>query len=219
MTRLHLWGIGSARALRVHWTLQELGLAYGVTPIRTRTPEQTAPAFRAVNPLHKIPVLEIDGERFTESGAISLELAARFRKPVDLWPDAARARVLEWCFHVAMELDATSLYVIRRHRDLAAIYGAAPAVVAGARDYWLKQAAKTETALAEGGPWLLGETFTVADIMLGTCLRWARRCEVALPPAIAAYEQRLLARPARQRAEEANEGRLDTASPASVERL
>jgi len=210
MTAIHVWGIGTTRTLRAHWTLQELGLTYGTTPIRSRTPEQTSAAYRAVNPLQKIPVLEIDGLRYGESGAIALELAARFRARADLWPEAARARVLEWCFYVAMELDATSLYVIRRHGDLPEIYGAAPAAVSGARDYWLKQAAKAEMALGDGRPWLLGETFSVADILLGSCLGWAARRGAALPQALRDYETRLHARPGYRRAAEANEGWLDT---------
>ena len=210
MTAIHVWGIVSARALRVHWTLQELGLAYGTTPIRTRTPEQTAPAYRAVNMLHKIPTVEIDGVRYTESGAIALELAARFRHRADLWPEAERARVLEWCFYVAMELDATSLYIVRRHGDLSAIYGKAPVAVSGAGEYWLKQAAKAEAALADGRPWLLGEAFSVADIMLGSCLGWAGRAGVAVPQILQGYDARLQARPGRQRAEDANRGRMDT---------
>ncbi len=210
MTAIHVWGIGSTRALRVHWTLQELGLTYGTTLIRTRTPEQTSAAYRAVNLLHKIPMLEIDGVRYGESGAIALELAARFRDRADLWPKAERARVLEWCFYVAMELDATSLYVIRRHGDLPEIYGEAPIAVSGARDYWLKQAAKAEAALGDGRPWLLGETFSVADIMLGSCLGWAARRGVAVPQVLREYEARLHTRPGYRRAAEANEGRLDT---------
>ena len=53
--------------------------------------------------------------------------------------------------------------------------------MSGAREYWLKQAAKAEAALADGRPWLLGETFSVADIMLGSCLGWAGRRDVAVP--------------------------------------
>ena len=210
MTDIHVWGIVSTRALRVHWTLQELGLTYGTTPIRTRTPEQASEEYGAVNVLNKIPTLEIDGVRYAESGAIALELAARFRDRVDLWPEADRARVLEWCFYVAMELDATSLYIIRRHGDLASIYGEAPGVVSGAREYWLKQARKAEAALGDDRPWLLGETFSVADIMLGSCLGWASKRGVAVPQILQDYDTRLRARPSRQRAEEANEGRMDT---------
>ncbi len=208
MTAIHVWGIFSSRALRVHWTLQELGLTYGTTPIRTRTPEQTAPSYRTVNILHKIPTIEIDGVRYTESGAIALELAARFRDQVDLWPD--RSHVLEWCFYVAMELDATSLYVIRRHGDLSEIYGEAPTAVSGAHDYWLKQATKAEATLADGRPWLLGEPFSVADIMLGSCLGWASRHGITVPQVLRDYDARLRARPGRRRGEDANEGRMDT---------
>ena len=204
MTEIRVWGIGSTRSLRVHWTLQELGLDYDTRPIRTRTPEQKGPEFLAVNPQHKIPTVEIDGNPMTESGAIALELADRFRGAVDLWPAASRGRVLEWCFHVAMELDATSLYVIRRHGHLPEEYGAAPQVVDAARTYWLKQVGKEVTALSDGRPHLLGERFSVADIMLVSCVGWASMYGVAVPEPLLSYEARAKRRPAYARAAEAN---------------
>jgi len=51
-----LWGIGSARAFRVHWALHELGLHYETKPVRTRTPAMDTPEFQAISPRKKIPV-------------------------------------------------------------------------------------------------------------------------------------------------------------------
>ena len=73
--------------------------------------------------------LQDDGLVLTESAAIITYLSDAYGQPhnrllpVDL---RERAQCLEWCFFVISELDATSLYVMRRHGDLRHIYGDAP---------------------------------------------------------------------------------------------
>jgi len=47
--RRRVWGIGTARTLRVHWMLAELGLPYETRPILTRSEEMSAPEFRALS--------------------------------------------------------------------------------------------------------------------------------------------------------------------------
>ena len=49
----------------------------------------------------------------------------------------ARAALNEWCYFVMTELDAGSLYIVRRHDGLAAIYGEAPVAVESAKTYFL----------------------------------------------------------------------------------
>jgi len=56
-----LWGVGSARALRVHWALIGLGLEYRSERIQSRSGETETPAYRRLNPRGKIPVLEDGG--------------------------------------------------------------------------------------------------------------------------------------------------------------
>ncbi|MFP6817124.1 MAG: glutathione S-transferase N-terminal domain-containing protein, partial [Pseudomonadales bacterium] len=129
---LAIWGGASSRTLRVHWMLHELGIDYQPRLIGPRTGETETDEFRRLNPKGKIPVL-VDGDLvLTESVAIVTYLGDTYGPDAGLIPkpySLARARYNEWTSFVQMELDAHTLYVMRKHRDLAAVYGAAPAAV------------------------------------------------------------------------------------------
>ena len=115
---LILWGAGTSRTLRPHWALHELGLAYECRPIGPRTGETQTPEFTALTARQKIPLLQDNGFVITESAAIIAYLSDAYgQKHNRLVPDDPRERAgcLEWCFFVISELDATSLYVMRRH--------------------------------------------------------------------------------------------------------
>ena len=203
MTRRILWGIGSGRAFRVHWTLQELGLEYETKPVRTRTPAMDMDEFRKVSPRKKIPVFEDGSLKLFESCAIANYLARTYgeREAALLPSDSGeRARCDEWCYFTAMELDATSLYVIRRHGDLPETYGEAPVAVECAGEYFARQIAVPEAELADGRSFLLGDRLTVADIVLTPCLNWAIRYEQSVPARLLAYRDRMAARSAYQMA-------------------
>jgi glutathione S-transferase len=103
---------------------------------------------------------------------------------------------LEWCFYAATELDATSLYVMRRHGDLKHIYGAAPVALEGAAAYFATQLRHAEQALRDGRSFLVGDRLTTADILLTTCLAWAVSYRVPITPACQAYLERITSRPA-----------------------
>lgn len=205
--RLLVWGCATPRTMRVHWALHELGLSYDCEPIRPRSPEQDGPAFAAISPRRKIPVLQDGALTIGESAAIVNHLAARYaRDGARLMPEdpAGRARHDEWCFCIMTELDATSLYVIRRHVGLPQIYGEAPEAVRAARAYFDRQAGTIATQLGDGRPWLMGEAFTGADILLATTLDWAMISDIALPEPLLAYRERARARPAYAAARQAN---------------
>ena len=95
-----------------------------------------------------------------------------------------------------MELDATSLYVMRRHRDLKHIYGEAPVAVESASQYFETQLRHVVHALGDGRPYLVGDRFTSADMLLTTCLVWAINYGVPVPPVCSDYAARI-AQPAR----------------------
>ncbi len=200
---LTVWGIGTARAMRVHWMALELGLDYQCRPVRTRTAETRSDEFTKLNPKQKIPVLCHGALVLSESAAILAYLAEAFSVPDDFYvPEdaAARARLNEWCYFIMSELDAHSLYLIRRHEGLKEIYGAAPAAVASAREYFLKQANAVDGRVEAAGAYLMGEKFAVADILMMTCLDWANAYDIDLPPALRDYRARVGERPAYQRA-------------------
>lgn len=98
-----------------------------------------------------------------------------------------------------VELDAI-LYVIRRHEGLPDVYGEAPVATRAAREYFLRQVAQLEKRLSDGRPHLMGEAFGVADLLLMTCLEWARFADIPLSDRLEEYQQAIRERPAYRRA-------------------
>jgi len=203
---LRVWGVGTPRTLRVHWMLAELELSYETREILPRTAGMQDPDFQTIAPRGKVPILE-DGELVVgESGAILFHLATRDGVERQLAPSpgsAERARFDDLCFFTLTELDAP-LYVIRRHAGLPEVYGESPVAVHAARDYFLRQVAEMQRQLCDGRPHLMGEAFTLADILLMSCLGWAQHIEIELPQTLDAYGRRLARRPAYQRGWSAN---------------
>lgn len=201
------WGVGSSRALRGHWALQELALPYRTESIRTRTPDTERPEFIAVTPRKKIPVLQ-DGELvLTESPAIVTYLAERYGNAETLYMPSdpeERARYYEWMSFISMELDATTLYVLRRHQYLPAIYGDAPNAIQACREYFVRMIEAATQSLEPSATYLLGNQFTGVDILMMSCLDWALRYEVSVPETFLAYRERVVVRPSYAKALAAN---------------
>jgi glutathione S-transferase len=207
---LVLWGVGTPRTMRAHWMLHELDLAYESRPIGSRTGETQTPEYTRLNPGQKIPVLQDGDFVLSESAAIVNYLAQRYGASRNLALPAStreRARYDEWCYFVMMELDADTLYVIRRHEGLPEIYGEAPNAVKAARDCFRQQAQAAAQRLASTGPFVLGERFSGADVLLTTCLANAVRRQIELPDALNEYVARCTAREAYRLAEAANRPR------------
>lgn len=196
---LILWGVGTSRTIRPHWALHELGLRFQVRPIQARTGETQTAEFTALSARQKIPLLQDNELVLTESAAIVAYLSDAYGTPeTALLPEDTRerARCLEWCFFIISELDATSLYVMRRHGDLRHIYGEAPLANEAAAAYFQKQMRTVDRALDGGPSFVMGPRFTAADIMLSTCITWAVRYGVPVSDVALQYNQRATARPA-----------------------
>jgi len=191
---LVVWGVGTFRTFRVYWALHELELSFSKRTVRTRTSDMDDANFLEVSPGKKIPALEHGGLVLSESGAIVSYLYDRFA--VRPTPAAQRAQITRWSLFSLMELDATSLYVLRRHRDLPEIYGEAPAAVASGAEYFQRQAAVVADALGDGRPFIAGAHFSQADIHLVTCCDWARLYELSLPDTLTRYHEKQRSRPA-----------------------
>ncbi len=198
-----VWGVGTPRTLRAHWMLAELGMEYETRPIGSRTGETQTPEYLQLNPNGKIPVLQDGAFTLCESAAIVNYLADTYGGDQRLAPQAntaERARYDQWCFLIMTELDATAIYVIRRHLDLAETYGEAPAAVAAARKYFTLQLTALEQTLADGRPNLLGDDFTGADLLLVSCLDAGIHFEAPFSDAMEAYRLRHAERPAYRQA-------------------
>ena len=203
-----LWGVGTLRTLRAHWGLAELGLSYQTRPVQSRSGETQTPEFLdRVNRRGKIPVLEDQGLVLAESAAILNYLADRYGAGDRLAPppgSRARARYDQWSFFAIAELDATSLYILRRHDDLRHIYGAAPEATKVAREYFLRQVSVVEAEVRDQRPHILGERFSAADVLLTTVLDWAEYCDVEVAPELVRYRDHQRARPAYRLARDRN---------------
>lgn len=194
-----VWGIGTSRTLRAHWMLAELDLPYEQRRITSRSGETLTPAYTRLNPSQKIPTLQEGDFVLSESAAIVNYLARAYGAARNLCPPTApreRARYDQWCFFVMMELDANTLYVIRKHEDLHNLYGEAPNALTAAREGFARQAQAAAVRLAGGGPYVLGEHFSGADILFTTALTGAIRRKIALPESLQHYLRHVTARPA-----------------------
>jgi glutathione S-transferase len=189
--------------MRVHWMLAELGLAYACHPIQSRTGETLTDEFRRLNPRHKIPVLRHGSLVLTESAAILHYLSETFANSQEIYVPseaAGRARLHEWCYFIMSELDAGSLYVVRRHDGLKQIYGEAPTAVTSAKSYFLHNVDAMAARIGSAGSYLCGAKLSAVDILLVTCLDWAASCDISLPETVSSYRQRVALRPAYQAA-------------------
>jgi glutathione S-transferase len=156
-----------SRALRVLWTLEELGLDYEHVDAPPRSEEVTR-----ISPAGKVPVLVADGVPITDSVAIMTFLADRHGALTFPAGTIERARQDSLTQMILDEIDAV-LWTAARHSFVLPDEIRLPAI----KDSLKWEFARSETALvhrmAEDGPFLMGETMTIADILLGHCGGWA----------------------------------------------
>lgn len=183
------------RALRALWMLEEIGDPYERVAVDIRADEHPTVDFLKVSPLGKVPAL-VDGEAtVAESGAILAYLADRFPEaglapPVE--DRAARGRYLQWLFFAAINVEGAYLQRIRNLQLERSSTGW------GSFEHTIDA---LERALTPG-PWLVGERFTAADVILGIDLYFGREVLKIVPerPAIEAYLDRCRERRALHRA-------------------
>jgi len=153
-----------------------------------------AAGYRAVNPMGKVPAIVHDGALVTEQGAVYAYLA-------DLYPEAGitpaisdplRGPYLRWLFYYGSSFEPALI-------DKSLKRAPAPASTSPYGDY--DTMLKTLTDQLAGGPFLLGERFTAADVLWGTALRWTTMFKlVPESPVLAGYIGRVTSRPAFARA-------------------
>lgn len=186
--------------MRIAWVYEELGEPYELV-IMSRE-EGFGEEHRTRHPLGRVPVLEDDDGFVFESAAIALHLA-------DLFPQAGlapapgtheRALVYQWSVFVPAELEPPLMDAARQaERD--------PERAQRARERFDAAAGAVAAALGEG-EYLVGDRFTVADVLVSSALGFTRRAGLwdRLPPSLQRYVERMDQRPARQRAVAALQG-------------
>jgi glutathione S-transferase len=182
-----------SRSNIVHWMLEELGIPYELKPMSLERGDHKKPDYLAINPMGKVPAITHQGVTITEAAAICAYLAdefpaAKLSVPVG---EPRRGLYLKWLFFGPGCLEQA---IIDRIHDRPKVPPRASSY--GDYDTVMDTIAK---AVAEG-PYLLGQQFTAADVVIGSGVQWGTMMK-AVPerPEFAAYLGRLRARPALQR--------------------
>jgi len=170
---MKLYGYRNGRALRALWALEEVGAEYEYVEVDIMHGQGREPWFLKINPGGKIPVLDDGGTIITESAAICMHLAEKYPASRLLPPvgSAERTECYKWISFVLTELDAL-LWTISKHRFALPKERRIPAVIDCAA--WEFEAAIKILATGLGDrAYLVGASFTVADILAGHILLWA----------------------------------------------
>ncbi|MBY0337305.1 MAG: glutathione S-transferase [Acetobacteraceae bacterium] len=199
MTLRLLGKASSINVRKVLWTCEEVGRPYAREDWGSGFAPTLAPGFLALNPNGLVPVI-VDGDLVLwESNTICRYLASGAETLLPSRP-ASRARVEQWMDWQATELNSAwrgaFMHLVRGHPARLD-----PAELAGLVAGWNARMALLDRHLAEGGPYVAGADFTLADIVLGlSANRWLMT-PMARPalPAVAAWYERLTARPAFRR--------------------
>ncbi|MEW6272707.1 MAG: glutathione S-transferase family protein [Thermodesulfobacteriota bacterium] len=180
-----------SRAAVAKWMLDECGAEYEIVHVDLQKREHKTPEFLKINPAGKLPAL-VDGEaRLFENAAIGIYLADKHPQarlaPAIGAPE--RGRWLSLMVYATAQLDpAMSDHLL----------GIETAPQRGWTDF---ETAKdvVERELGDG-PWLFGDWFTAADVLIGSMFVWKRMWgRPPDRPKLEAYTDRLLQRPAAPR--------------------
>jgi len=196
---MRLYHVPNSSSQRVLWLLEEIGESYELTVLGDRASRLNDPEHMARHPMGRVPVVENDGEFVFESAAICLHIADSYPNAGLIPPPGTqeRALVYQWSLFAITEIQAKMIQSrMSRESD--------PQGSETAKESLLEAARVLEKAL-EGHDYLVGNRFTVADILVSATLAGVRRLEVAeLPPGLNAYLDAMDARPAKKRAEALN---------------
>lgn len=196
---LHLYTDSSPNGFKITIALEELGLPYTLHHVRIEQGEHREPAFLALNPHGRIPVLvdETAGVTLFESAAILLYLAQRSGQLLPPDPQA-RWQAVQWLmFHSA---SVGPILGQRVHFECGEGKDQ-PAAALRYRGLSEQALAVVDGALASGGPYLGGEVYSIADIAHFGWLHIAAIVgfDFSSLPHLQAWFQRVAARPAVQR--------------------
>jgi glutathione S-transferase len=189
---VRLYHIRGTRSGRVLWLLEEIGAPYDITLMQRG--DQRSDEHRTRHPLGRVPVVEDDEGFLWESAALSLHIA-------DLHPEAGlippvgtheRGLVYQWVVYAMTELEPAVVDTLADDE----------AIKERGRERFAANVTAVEQAL-DGKEFLVGDRFTVADLVVGGVLGFAARGGLLDDfPRSAAYADRLRERDAWKRAGE-----------------
>ncbi len=193
---LNIYHAPNTRAFRVIWLCEELQIPYELTAVDFSASYRQSGEWRALNPVGKVPVMTDGDLTMFESGAMVQYILDRYGNGA-LQPQAGTAEhalYLQWSWFAEATYSRPIGEIVNHRRAFGD--DAIPAVMEemAARAALASQA--VSDALADR-PYLLGEAFSAADIMMGyTVMLAADFMKHTLPEPLARYWASLKSRPA-----------------------
>lgn len=176
---------------------REAGVEAELIEVDFASGEQTQAAYLEVNPKGRVPALATDRGILTETGAILEYIAAlapeKALVPRDAWDLAQMRAALHWL--------ASTMHVSHAHKMRGHRWASDPAALADMKAHVPKTMTDAcrfvETELLRG-PWVMGETYSVADIHLFVLTSWTPGDGVMLQdfPRLSAHFEAMQQRPA-----------------------
>lgn len=206
--KLVLYHYPATRSMRARWMLHEtVGDSFEIRRVDLYGGAQYKPEYLALNPNHNVPALEIhwaDGnvQVMLESGAIVEWLADAFPEKALAPPlDAGRKRIeyLQYLHFGANWMDMM-LWQIRTHRHILRADEADPRTITRYENKFRSECEPQIAERLEDGNYILGSSFSAADVIIGHNVFWARGYGLCQGEVFADYLNRLMARPAMQQA-------------------
>ena len=187
----------NTRSVRILWLFEELGLSYELEHYKLGDPEMRTPEYRKIHPMSRVPVLEDGAVKIFESGAIIQYVLEKYGQGKFIpTPDAPNfARYLQW-FHYAEGMIMPQVNIIVVESILLPEERRNKVNLDRATKLVTRMLTVVDEGL-EGEEYLAGE-FSGADMMTGhACIVSARLgADISDKPNVAAYIERLNARPA-----------------------
>jgi glutathione S-transferase len=203
MSKLKIYGVPRSRAFRALWLAKELGLDYENVPVDFATGETRRMPYIAINPNGHVPAIDDDGFILWESMAINLYLAKKHGLGT-LYPAALEdeARVWQWSLWGITEIERNVLTAMFNRAILPV--DKRDAATADAAEKELQHPLGVLESAVTKTPYLIGDSFTVADLNVAAILSWARpaRIDFAPFPKAADWLSRCALRPAAKEARE-----------------
>ena len=162
-------------SMAVHLALLEIGAPYQLELVDFESNSQRSEAYLRLNPQGQVPTLVIDGQPYTESVALLMILAERHPE-ARLAPPSGTPKRNEW--YQWLVFGSNAFGASYRNWFYPPDLGATehpPAVRSALQGRIESLWARIDAQLAARGPYLLGEEFSAADLLLIKYMRWSRR--------------------------------------------